>query len=63
MAAVPNCSKQHPYPALTEEVVPGKDGTLQSVVVYLKGDFNAYSFEVPQSPVTLIKTAAFTSHM
>lgn len=53
MAAVPNCSKQHSSPALTEEVVPGKDGTLQNVIVYLKGDFSTYSFEVPQSPASL----------
>jgi plastocyanin len=52
MAAVPNCSKQHSSPALTEEVVPGKDGTLQNVIVYLKGDFSTYSFEVPQSPAS-----------
>jgi plastocyanin len=53
MAAVPNCSKQHSSPALTEEVVPGKDGTLQNVIVYLKGDFSKYSFEVPHSPASL----------
>jgi plastocyanin len=54
MAAVPNCAKQHAGdPAMTEEVVPGDNGTLQNVVVYLQGDFNAYSFAVPQTAVTL----------
>lgn len=53
MASVPNCNKQHSSPVLTEEAVPGKDGTLQNVVVYLKGDFSTYSFEVPQSPASL----------
>lgn len=53
MAAVPNCSKQHSLPALTEEVVPGNGGTLQNVIVYLKGDLVSYAFKVPESPVKL----------
>lgn len=53
MAAVPNCSKEHASPALTEEAVPGEDGTLQNVVVYLKGDFSSYTFEVPNVPVEI----------
>src|SRR5438309_3415282 len=39
MAAEPNCAKQHAgSPVTTEDVVPGDGGTLQNVVVYLKGD-------------------------
>jgi plastocyanin len=53
MAAVPNCSKEHSSPALTEEVVPGDDGALQNVIVYLKGDFSSYAFEVPRSPAKI----------
>lgn len=53
MAAVPNCSKEHASPALTEEAVPGDDGTLQNVVVYLKGDFSSYTFEIPNVPVKI----------
>jgi plastocyanin len=53
MAAVPNCSKMHSFPAMTEDVVPGDNGTLQNVVVYLKGDFTGYSFDPPQSRVTI----------
>jgi plastocyanin len=53
MAAVPNCSKQHSSPALTEEVVPGNGGTLQNVIVYLKGDLGSYAFKVPESALTL----------
>jgi plastocyanin len=53
MAAVPNCAKGHPSPAMTEDVVPGENGTLQNVVVYLKGDFSQYSFETAESPVNL----------
>ena len=55
MAGVPPCAKQHPSDnrATSEDVVPGDGGTLQNVVVYLKGDFGAYSFDVPQTPATL----------
>ena len=54
MNGVPPCAKQHVGdPAKTEDVVPGDGGTLQNVVVYLKGDFGAYSFDVPQTPASL----------
>lgn len=54
MTAVPPCNKQHiDNPAMAEDVVPGDGGTLQNVVVYLKGDFGAYSFDVPQTPAAL----------
>lgn len=54
MAGVPPCAKQHTVDkATTEDVMPGDGGTLQNVVVYLKGDFGAYSFDVPQTPAVL----------
>jgi plastocyanin len=53
MAAEPNCAKQHSTPAMTQDVVPGDNGTLQNVVVYLKGDFSQYKFDVPTTPVTI----------
>jgi plastocyanin len=54
MSGVPPCAKQHVGdPGKTEEIVPGDGGTLQNVVVYLKGDFAAYSFNVPQTPAVL----------
>lgn len=53
MAAVPNCAKQHATPAMPEAVVPGNDGTLQNVVVYLKGDFSQYSFDAAKLPVVI----------
>jgi len=52
MASVPNCAKMHSSPVKTQDVVPGENGTLQNVVVYLRGDFAQYSFEIPQ-PATL----------
>ena len=53
MAAEPNCATQHSTPAQTEDVVPGDGGTLQNVVVYLKGDFSQYSFPPMSTPVTI----------
>lgn len=53
MAAEPNCAKAHSTPATTEDVVPGDGGTLQNVVVYLKGDFSQYSFPPATTPVTI----------
>ena len=54
MAAEPACAKEHATrPALTEDVVPGENGTLQNVVVYLKGDFSRYAFTAPATPVTI----------
>jgi hypothetical protein len=54
MAAEPACAKEHAgHPAMTEEAVAGSDGTLQNVIVYLKGDFSQYAFSTPQTPVAL----------
>jgi plastocyanin len=54
MAAEPNCAKAHVgSPATTEDVVPGDGGTLQNVVVYLKGDFSQYSFSPESTPVMI----------
>jgi plastocyanin len=36
-----------------EDVVPGENGTLQNVVVYLKGDFSPYSFPPATEPVKI----------
>jgi len=53
MAAVPSCAKIHSTPPMTEDVVPGDNGTLQNVVVYLQGDFSQYSFPAVTTPVTI----------
>lgn len=54
MAAEPNCAKEHGgQPAMTEDVVPGDNGTLQNVVVYLQGDFSQYTFPTPTAPVMI----------
>jgi plastocyanin len=53
MRSVPSCNQMHATPATTEDVVPGDNGTLQNVVVYLKGDFSAYSFPAVTEPVKI----------
>lgn len=53
MAAEPNCAKQHSTPATTEDVAEGDNGTLENVVVYLKGDFSQYSFPPETNPVSI----------
>ena len=53
MAAVPNCAKMHSSPAVTEDVVLGDNGTLQNVVVYLKGNFSRYSFDPAKSVILM----------
>jgi plastocyanin len=64
MAAEPTCAKVHATPAMTEDVLVGAGGALQNVVVYLKGDFSAYSFPTPSAPVELDqKGCQYTPHV
>ena len=62
MAAEPNCAKEHSTPAMTEEVVPGDGGTLQNVIVYLKGDFSAVhrSRPIPRRRRSIRRAASIT---
>ena len=53
MRSVPTCNQMHETPALTEDVVMGDDSALQNVVVYLRGDFSAYSFPENTEPVKI----------
>jgi plastocyanin len=53
MGAAEKCAQQRTTPGMTEDVVPGDNGTLQNVVVYLKGDFSKYSFPKATTPVAL----------
>ena len=64
MAAEPACAKVHTTPATTEDVVVGDGNTLANVVVYLKGDFSAYSFPPSTTPVTIDqKGCQYTPHV
>jgi hypothetical protein len=53
MAAEPACSKQHATPVTSQEVIAGKEGALDNVVVYLQGDFSKYKFDMPTGPATI----------
>jgi len=53
MAAEPACAKQYAAPVTSQEVLVGKNGALEHVVVYLKGDFSQYKFDAAQAPVTI----------
>ena len=53
MAAEPKCAQEHSSPAMTQEVVPEGNGTLQNVVVYLQGDFSHYKLGEPQTPAII----------
>jgi plastocyanin len=54
MSAEQSCAKDHAsHPAMTEDVIPGDNGTLQNVVVYLQGDFGQYVFAMPTIPATI----------
>jgi plastocyanin len=49
---------------MVEEVVPGDNGTLQNVVVYLKGDFSQYSFPPLTIPVQIDQSGCvFSPHV
>jgi plastocyanin len=64
MIDVPNCAKLHSTPVMTESVVPGDNGTLQNVVVYLQGDFSAYSFPPAAAPVQVDQDGCiYTPHV
>jgi plastocyanin len=53
MASVPSCAKLHSSPQMVQDVVPGNNGRLQNVAVYLKGDFSQYSFPPAIAPVQI----------
>jgi len=53
MSAEAACAKQHTTPPTSQEVVAGKGGSLENVVVYLKGDFTKYKFAAPSGPSTI----------
>ena len=64
LAADPVCAKVHTTPAMPEDVVVGDANALENVVVYLKGDFSAYSFPPATSPVTIDqKGCQYTPHV
>ena len=53
MGADPACEKNNKGPVHSQQVVVGKDGALENVVVYIKSGLGNYSYPTPSSPVTL----------
>lgn len=64
MAAEPSCAQIHQaVPATTEDVLAGDGGTLQNVVVYLKGDFSQYKLEMPPAAKIDQKGCQYNPHV
>lgn len=53
MSADPVCSRMHPKPAMTEDIVLGPENALENVLVYVSEGLGNHSFEVPKQPATL----------
>lgn len=53
MSFDPNCTKAHPTPAVTEEVVTNPNGGLANVVVYVADGLGGQTFQPPAQPVVL----------
>ncbi len=51
MAADPTCAKQHETRATSEDFVPGVNGTLENVVVFISDGLGNRNFDVPTEPV------------
>ena len=53
MAADPSCGKQHPTPALSEDLVINQKGGLQNVIVFIADGLGDRTFESPSQPVVI----------
>ena len=53
MAADPSCAKQHPAPALMQEVVTDKKGDLQNVIVFIADGLGDRTFDPPAQPAVI----------
>jgi plastocyanin len=53
MSADPSCSKQHPGPVLTREIIADSKGGLQNVVVFIAEGLGDRTFDVPKEPVVV----------
>jgi hypothetical protein len=53
MASDPACARQHGTAALAEEVVVGKNGELQNVVVFVADGLGDRTFDVPAEPAVI----------
>jgi len=53
MTADPICSKQHPSPMLTQEVMADTTGNLQNVVVFVSEGLGDRTFDAPTQPAVV----------
>src|ERR1700693_5579338 len=53
MAADPSCSKHHPSPVFTQEVITDARGDLQNVVVFVSEGLGDRTFDPPTQPVVV----------
>jgi hypothetical protein len=53
MSADPSCSRQHPSPAFTQEVIADSKGNLQDVVVFVAEGLGDRTFDSPTQPVVV----------
>src|SRR5215471_17326713 len=50
MATDPLCSKMHPKPAMTEDVVLGPENAVANVLVYVSEGLGNHTFDAPKQP-------------
>ena len=53
MAADPSCAKQHPSPALAQEILADSKGDLQNVIVFVAEGLGERTFDAPSQPVVI----------
>lgn len=53
MSQDPLCSKLHPTPATTEDIVVGENAGLANVVVYVSDGLTSHNFQPPAQPAVL----------
>jgi len=53
MAADPSCAKQHPSPAMAQEVMADAKGDLQNVIVFVSEGLGDRTFEAPSQPAVV----------
>jgi plastocyanin len=53
MRSDPACASEHPQPARSQEMVPGQNGTLENVVVFVSQGADSRTYEVPPTPVVM----------
>ena len=61
MSDKPECSKQHPTPAKTEEAIVNDNGTLKNAFVWVKSGLPDQNWQVPSTPVMLDQHACMYS--